>query len=52
MGKSKVCSDECDYCIYIGEGDYICDLINDIVITDFVPIYGICISDKEQKGKK
>lgn len=26
---------ECDNCIYIGEGDYICDDLHEIVIDDF-----------------
>lgn len=32
------CSDECDNCIYIGEGDFICDKLMEIVIEDFVPV--------------
>lgn len=26
---------ECENCIYIGEGDYICDELHEIVIEDF-----------------
>jgi len=27
----------CDHCVYIGEGGYICDLTNDVVIDDWEP---------------
>ena len=27
----------CNHCQYIGEGDYICDMSNDIVIADWQP---------------
>ena len=48
----KVCSDRCEHCIYIGEGDFICDLRNDIVIQDWIAI-GSCESkDNKQKGDK
>jgi len=37
--KSKIYCDPglCDNCIYIGEGDSICDLIQEIVLDDWMP---------------
>ena len=35
---NKVCSDKCEHCIYIGEGDFICDLNLAIVIEDWIPL--------------
>ena len=28
---------QCDKCIYIGEGGYICDMTADVVIDDWTP---------------
>ena len=42
---SKLCDDQCDECIYCGEGDFICDIDNEIVISEWVPIKITC--DKE-----
>jgi hypothetical protein len=30
----KICDDTCDFCIYIGEGDYICEKSQEIVIVN------------------
>lgn len=47
----KTCDDTCENCIYIGEGDFICDLVQDIVISDWIPVHGSkCIANKW--GKK
>jgi len=35
--KDERCCHLCDHCIYIGDGDYICDESNDIVIADWEP---------------
>lgn len=36
--KNKKCNCEiCEHCIYIGEGGYMCEMNNDIVIDDFEP---------------
>ncbi len=46
--RKKECDDQCDHCdhcLYIGEGDFICDIDNDIVISEWMPIKGTC--DKE-----
>lgn len=34
MEHCRYC-ENCVYCNYIGEGDYYCDMIQEIVITDF-----------------
>lgn len=44
--NQRMCDDTCDNCIYIGEGDFICDLVQDIVISDWIPVYGKCIKNK------
>ena len=36
MTKEVRC-DSCSHCIYVGEGGYICDLNNEIVIEDWIP---------------
>lgn len=47
--KNRVCDDTCENCVYIGEGDFICDEAQEIVISDWVSIYGKCIVEKEDK---
>lgn len=49
----RMCDDTCENCIYIGEGDFICDLVQDIVINDWIPVYGKCIKNKwgQKDGK-
>ena len=39
----------CDHCIYIGEGGYICDLNNEVVIDDWTPTeeFNSCEKPKE-----
>lgn len=32
----KICN-ECENCLYIGEGDSICELNNEIVLEDWTP---------------
>jgi len=56
--KKKVCSDTCHNCIYIGEGDYICDELMEIVIDEWVPVYPECQLQQKnnivsfERGKK
>lgn len=45
--KHKACDDTCDYCIYIGEGDFICDIQQEIVISDWSPLYAECTLNKD-----
>lgn len=55
---ARVCDDTCDNCVYIYEGDFICSELNELVIVDWVPVYGTCIKRKkkdlfnQKKGKK
>lgn len=34
--KEKRCYD-CDHCTYIGDGDHLCDLDNEIIVNDWEP---------------
>lgn len=58
MGFKRICDDTCDNCVYICEGDFICSELNELVIVDWVPVYGTCIKRKkkdlfnQKKGKK
>jgi len=45
---AKICDDRCENCLYICEGDFICTEINELVIVDWVPIYGTCIKHKKR----
>ena len=46
MALKKYCDDTCENCLYIGEGDFICDILHVLVIEDWVPLNdGICIKD-------
>ena len=47
--KSKVkdkekpqCSDQCEHCIYIEEGDFMCDVVQDVSIVDWKPFPCAC----------
>ena len=46
LHRKKCTPEECEHCLYIGEGDFVCDLNDDykIVIEDFEPTedYLIC----------
>lgn len=48
MGLKKFCDDTCENCLYIGEGDFICSELNELVIVDWVPVYGTCIKRKKK----
>ncbi len=40
----KICNEECEHCIYIGEGDYMCDIYNKMVGEDF-SIDTVCLKE-------
>lgn len=44
---ARICDDTCDNCVYIGEGDFICGIANELVIVDWVSVYGKCIKKKK-----
>ena len=48
----RKCDESCDNCIYIGEGDFICDEAQEIVIDEWVPVYRECLLDKNKKETK
>lgn len=33
----QVRCDNCTHCVYVGEGGYLCDVKNEIVIDDWIP---------------
>lgn len=45
--KTKVepelqCTDTCEHCVYIEEGDFICDINNDVTIVGWKPFSCSC----------
>ena len=41
--KSKPqCSDQCEHCIYIEEGDFMCDVVQDATIVNWKPFPCAC----------
>lgn len=46
---AKLCDDTCDNCVYIGEGDFICSVVNELVIVDWIPVNGFCIRKKKRE---
>lgn len=48
MGFKRICDDTCDNCVYICGGDFICSELNELVIVDWVPVYGACVKRKKK----
>lgn len=48
MGFKRICDDTCESCLYIGDGDFICSELNELVIVDWVPVYGVCVKRKKK----
>lgn len=46
---AKLCDDTCDNCVYIGEGDFICSVVNELVIVDWTPVNYVCIRKKKKE---
>ena len=40
--KTPQCSDQCEHCIYIEEGDFMCDVAQDVTIVDWKPFPCAC----------
>lgn len=50
MKHKKICDPaECDSCLYIGEGDFLCDEYQEIVVSDFEPTDSYLICEEEKK---
>lgn len=49
----KHCGENCDNCVYVGEGGFMCEITNKIVIDDFIPTedYMSNCKLKEHKGR-
>lgn len=45
-----MCNEGCEHCIYIGEGDYYCDLYKFLVGEDF-SIETICPKEQENEQR-
>lgn len=45
---ARICDDTCVNCLYICEGDFICTELNELVIVDWVPVYGACVKRKKK----
>lgn len=46
---AKICDDTCENCVYIGEGDFICSVINELVMVDWTPVNEKCIRHKKKE---
>lgn len=46
---ARICDDSCTNCIYIGEGDFICSAINELVMVDWTPVNEKCIRHKKKE---
>lgn len=40
--KKPQCSDQCEHCIYIETGDFMCDVVQDVTIVDWKPFPCAC----------
>ena len=45
--ERKRCDDTCENCIYICEGDFICDIKNELVISDWIPLNNFCLLEED-----
>jgi hypothetical protein len=51
--RSSHCNpDACPNCLYIGEGDSMCDITNVIVLDNWIPTGADCPKTKPKKKKK
>lgn len=48
------CGEYCDNCVYIGEGDFVCLLTNELVMEDFCPTenFGCCAGFRNQQRQE
>lgn len=42
----------CDECVYIGEGDFLCEKYNEIVLSDWEPTDDFMMCIKEKRNGK
>ncbi len=45
--ERKRCDDSCENCLYICEGDFICEINQELVIEDWVPVNGFCTIEEK-----
>lgn len=48
--KAQQCSDRCEHCIYIEEGDFICDVVQEATIVGWKPF--LCACPKKRRLNK
>lgn len=48
----RMCSDNCRHCIYIGEGDFICETTHKICIENWIPKPCKFLGKKKIRGDK
>jgi hypothetical protein len=45
--KIELCTDQCKHCLYIEEGDFLCNVKNEMTIEDWEPKVCVCPKKKE-----
>jgi hypothetical protein len=53
MGPDKdspCCIDLCEHCMYVEEGDFYCEVVQDITIKEWTPL--VCPCPKKRKVEK
>ena len=46
---ARSCDESCMNFLYIGEGDFICSAINELVMVDWTPVNKKCIRHKKKE---
>lgn len=46
---ARSCDESCMNFLYIGEGDFICSAINELVMVDWTPVNEKCIRHKKKE---
>lgn len=46
---ARSCDESCMNFLYIGEGDFICSVVNELVIVDWTPFNYVCIRKKKKE---
>lgn len=47
--KIKLCTDQCKHCIYIEEGDFMCNVKKEMTIEDWEPKVCMCPKNKQRE---
>lgn len=49
MQNKELCSDSCIHCLYIEDGDFICNITKDVVIVNWCPFECQCPKKRKEK---